>query len=147
MDLRSPIGTLYQPSSCHFPSSFSPRSAHELQEPSSTFYTPQNAPALLARLDKLEADVRVELGAQGFDAAHVHTERMLNMRFEGTDTALMVLPAADERDAQGREDFARAFTRVYRAEFGFVLDTKSVIVDDVKVRLSLARYEYICLLT
>ena len=56
---------------------------------------------------------------------------MLNMRFEGTDTALMVLPHDDDGD--GTEDFEAAFKRVYRTEFGFLLDTKSIIVDDVKV--------------
>jgi 5-oxoprolinase (ATP-hydrolysing) len=60
----------------------------------------------------------------------VIVERMLNMRFEGTDTALMVLPHQD--DGNGAEDFEAAFKRVYKAEFGFLLDTKSIIVDDVK---------------
>lgn len=62
---------------------------------------------------------------------------MLNMRFEGTDTALMVLPdeALGERKGEDTdEDFERAFRRVYKAEFGFLLDTKSVVVDDIKVR-------------
>jgi len=58
-------------------------------------------------------------------------ERVLNMRFEGTDTALMVLPEATDGD--GDEDFEAAFKRVYLAEFGFLLETKSIIVDDIKV--------------
>lgn len=59
------------------------------------------------------------------------------MRFEGTDTALMVLP--NEREGGGGntgkdgEDFETAFKRVYKAEFGFLLETKSVVVDDIKV--------------
>ncbi|KZT65714.1 hypothetical protein DAEQUDRAFT_731141 [Daedalea quercina L-15889] len=105
---------------------------YELQQPSSTFYTPENRSTLLARLDKLDADVREELARQGFEGEHVHTERMLNMRFDGTDTALMVLPHA--ADGDGHEDFEAAFKRVYKAEFGFLLDTKAVIVDDIKVR-------------
>ena len=59
---------------------------------------------------------------------------MLNMRFEGTDTALMVLPLPSDGD--GEEDFEAAFRRVYKAEFGFLLETKTVIVDDVKVAFS-----------
>lgn len=105
----------------------------ELQEPSSTFYTPQNRQQLVSRLDKLDKDVRAELKRQGFEGEHVHTERMLNMRFDGTDTALMVLPT--EKDGDGNEDFEAAFRRAYKAEFGFLLETKTVIVDDVKVRL------------
>ncbi|THH32682.1 hypothetical protein EUX98_g1507 [Antrodiella citrinella] len=106
--------------------------AFELQEPSSTFYTPQNRPQLVARLDRLDTEVRAELKRQGFEGEHVHTERMLNMRFEGTDTALMVLPT--EKDGDGKEDFEAAFKRVYKAEFGFLLETKNITVDDVKVR-------------
>ncbi|KZT03038.1 5-oxoprolinase [Laetiporus sulphureus 93-53] len=104
----------------------------ELQQPSSTFYTPENRGSLIARLDKLDAEVREELGRQGFQGAHVHTERMLNMRFDGTDTALMVLPGV--QDGDGNEDFLAAFKRAYMAEFGFLLETKSIIVDDIKVR-------------
>jgi N-methylhydantoinase A/oxoprolinase/acetone carboxylase beta subunit len=55
----------------------------------------------------------------------------LNMRFEGTDTALMVLP--EKTDGDGKEDFEAAFKRAYKAEFGFLLETKTIIVDDIKV--------------
>ncbi|KAG1782155.1 Hydantoinase/oxoprolinase-domain-containing protein [Suillus placidus] len=106
--------------------------AYELQEPSSTFCSAQTRQYLIARLDKLTSDVKAELKHQGFEGDRVKIERMLNMRFEGTDTALMVLP--NENDGDGAEDFEAAFRRVYKAEFGFLLDTKSIIVDDVKVR-------------
>jgi len=84
------------------------------------------------RLDKLTDDVRAELARQGFEGDRVKVERMLNMRFEGTDTALMVLPSPSDGD--GNEDFEVAFKKVYKAEFGFLLETKSIIVDDIKVR-------------
>lgn len=74
-------------------------------------------------------DVKAELKRQGFEEERMHVERMLNMRFEGTDTALMVLAADD-----GKEDFEAAFDKAYKSEFGFLLDTKSIIVDDIKVR-------------
>ncbi|KAH7920328.1 hypothetical protein BV22DRAFT_1133174 [Leucogyrophana mollusca] len=106
--------------------------AYELQEPSSAFYSDQTRASLISRLDKLTNDVRTELRRQGFEDDRVTVERMLNMRFEGTDTALMVLP--NDKDGDGKEDFEAAFKRVYKSEFGFLLDTKSVIVDDVKVR-------------
>ncbi|KIM63244.1 hypothetical protein SCLCIDRAFT_15597 [Scleroderma citrinum Foug A] len=106
--------------------------AYELQEPSSTFYSNSTKPSLLARLDKLTNDVRAELARQGFEGDRVQVERMLNMRFEGTDTALMVLPGLN--DGHGDEDFEAAFKKVYRAEFGFLLETKGIIVDDIKVR-------------
>lgn len=62
------------------------------------------------------------------------------MRFEGTDTSLMVLPDKDEKREENREesgeDFLKAFKRVYKSEFGFLLEGKPVIVDDIKVCLS-----------
>ncbi|KAG9312757.1 Hydantoinase/oxoprolinase-domain-containing protein [Chiua virens] len=106
--------------------------AFELQEPSSTFYSTSSRASLLARLDKLTSNVREELARQGFEGDRMVVERMLNMRFEGTDTALMVLPNANDGD--GKEDFEAAFKRVYKSEFGFLLETKTIIVDDVKVR-------------
>ena len=86
--------------------------------------------------------VRTELQKQGFENHRIHVERMLNMRFEGTDTALMVVTdkngkdgVGDHQDATGEEDFEAAFKKQYKSEFGFLLDTKSIIVDDIKVRL------------
>lgn len=111
-------------------------SAHEVQEPSATFYTPQNVPSLIARLDKLTDQVKQELDQQGFKGSRVKVERMLNMRFEGTDTSLMVLPQAKKTQSgeEEPEDYLEAFKRVYKTEFGFVLEGKPVIVDDIKVR-------------
>nr|GAT59086.1 predicted protein [Mycena chlorophos] len=106
--------------------------AFELQEPSSAFYSPSTRRSLATRLDKLTQDVRSELEKQGFEAERIRVERMLNMRFDGTDTALMVLPV--EGDGDGEEDFEAAFKRVYKREFGFLLENKTIIVDDVKVR-------------
>ena len=116
--------------------------AFELQEPSSTYYTSENTPSLKQRLDKLEADVRRDLKRQGFDGARVSIERMLNMRFDGTDTALMILPETGEGN-EGKEDFLEPFKKRYKEEFGFLLDTKNVIVDDVKVRLLLSLKTYL----
>lgn len=104
---------------------------YERQEPSSAFYTEQNKQSLVIRLDKLEGDVRGELRNQGFEEHRIHVERALNMRFEGTDTALMILP--EKTDGNGKEDFEAAFKRAYKAEFGFLLETKTIIVDDIKV--------------
>jgi len=51
---------------------------------------------------------------------------MLNMRFDGTDTALMVVAK--------EEDFESGFKKEYKTQFGFLLDTKDIVVDDIKVR-------------
>ena len=54
---------------------------------------------------------------------------MLNMRFDGTDTVLMVVPSLGQAR---EEDFESAF-KEYNTQFGFLLDTKHIIVDDIKV--------------
>jgi 5-oxoprolinase (ATP-hydrolysing) len=87
-------------------------------------------------------DVKEELRKQGFEGKRLHVERMLNMRFEGTDTAFMVLPT--EMDGDGQEDFEAAFKRVYKSEFGFLLDTKIIIVDDIKVRAHFSLRKHSC---
>jgi 5-oxoprolinase (ATP-hydrolysing) len=102
---------------------------YEIQEPASTFYTSENVPTLSSRLDTLTDATRKELEKQGFPPERIRLERMLNMRFNGTDTALMVLPEASEN-----EDYLSAFRRAYKAEFGFLLDEARVVVDDLKVR-------------
>ncbi|KZP06471.1 hypothetical protein FIBSPDRAFT_914690 [Athelia psychrophila] len=106
--------------------------AFERQEPCSRQLSASTSSFFIARLDALEAEVRAELRKQGFEGTRVRTERMLNMRFKGTDTALMVLPHVDE--GGGKEDFVAAFKRVYMAEFGFLLEDKGIAVDDIKVR-------------
>lgn len=100
---------------------------YEIQEPASTFYTTENVPTLTSRLDALTDATRKELEKQGFAPERIRSERMLNMRFNGTDTALMILPEAGE-------DYLGAFRRAYKAEFGFLLDEARVVVDDIKVR-------------
>lgn len=70
---------------------FLDNSVYELQEPSSALYTPQNRSGLLARLDKLTAEVRTELQKQGFEDKRIYIERMLNMRFDGTLRPLSAL--------------------------------------------------------
>lgn len=136
MGSRSPTGTFVACPSDHVPCLCERgRRAYERQEPSSAAYGPSTRTNLLSRLDALSAEVRKELTSQGFEDKRVQVERMLNMRFDGTDTALMILADENERDEDGNEDFMRAFRRAYKAEFGFLLEEKSVIVDDIKVRL------------
>lgn len=51
------------------------------------------------------------------------------MRFDGTDTSMMVLDPAD-----GSHDFEGAFKKQHKEEFGFILEDKNIIVDDIKLR-------------
>ena len=48
------------------------------------------------------------------------------------DLELTLFPAPSSSDAL--EDFEGAFKRAYKSEFGFLLESKAIVVDDVKVR-------------
>lgn len=100
-----------------------------MQEPCSTPYNADTKPGLIARLDSLSKAVLRELKKQGFSGKRAKAERLLNMRFDGTDTALMIKCEGDEVED---EDFEKAFKREYKNEFGFLLESK-IMVDDVKV--------------
>lgn len=98
---------------------------YELQEPAAAFYDASTVPELKKRLDGLGERVKEVLLQAGFTTKQIRLERMLNMRFDGSDTSLMVLSDDD--------DFETAFKHAYKTEFGFLLE-KRIIVDDVKVR-------------
>ena len=69
-----------------------------------------------------------ELGCSTTADPQVEIERYLNLRYAGTDTALMVR-------CPEHGDYRRAFVEAYRREFGFELDG-AIEVDDVRVRVS-----------
>ena len=104
----------------------------EHQEPCSETWTGAGGDArsrIEKRVDQLRAKVRTELEAQGFKSERIELQTLLNLRYEGTDTALMTLQPPD-----GGWNFERVFVDKYRQEFGFVLEDKNIIVDDIRVR-------------
>eukprot|EP00903_Cladosiphon_okamuranus_P015215 g14063.t1 len=100
-------------------------------------------PEVWEKVRSLEAAARADLVQQGFKPADVYCQAYLNLRFHGTDTALMT-PAspprhkAPEPGAGGTgatdRDALESFFDQYRREFGFVLEGRAVVVDDVRVR-------------
>jgi 5-oxoprolinase (ATP-hydrolysing) len=63
---------------------------YEQQEPNAAVYGTDTLPELTSRLDSLGSRVQAELERQGFEAGQVNLERMLHMRFDGSDTSLMM---------------------------------------------------------
>jgi len=103
----------------------------EVSGPANEVYQP-SAPdtrvaAREARFAELELRCTQQLLAQGYPASIIETERFLNLRYEGTDTAVMT-PAATSFDA-----VTKSFKEHYMREFGFDLN-RDVIVDDYRVR-------------
>ncbi len=81
---------------------------------------------LESRLDDLAQAARAEVERQGVAAADVTVLRRVHLRYQGTDTALVVpFAAADEMSA--------AFAAMHRQRFGFVMEGRGLIVEAVSV--------------
>ena len=98
----------------------------EKQLPSSKVWGSDTRPEFSKRLDELARVVKEELNTQGFNDDRIVLERYLNMRFDGSDTTLMITSSSDDT-------FADAFKDRYLDEFGFLLESQ-IVVDDVKVK-------------
>ncbi|KAI9209509.1 Hydantoinase B/oxoprolinase-domain-containing protein [Polychytrium aggregatum] len=103
---------------------------HEVQEPSAVEFGPQSLPRIQERVNNLVTQATRELVQQGFEAANVHCDEFLNLRYQGTDTALMTLKPKRDEDW----DFIPPFLDAYKQEFGFTLSDRAIYVDDIRVR-------------
>ena len=93
---------------------------------------------LKQKFDGLKATSRTRLEAQGFSDDTIAYETYLNMRYRGTESALMVLKPSQEvaeSKYQGNEwAFDQVFIEQHEQEFGFTLPDRDIIVDDLRVR-------------
>jgi 5-oxoprolinase (ATP-hydrolysing) len=93
---------------------------------------------LQSRMEKLKEKSRESLREQGFEDKEIAFEEYLNMRYRGTESALMIIKPTEEESAKdfgGKDwEFGQAFVKQHRYEFGFTLDDRDIIVDDVRVR-------------
>lgn len=112
----------------------------ERQEPDSAVWSDdgKDVDALKDKMEKLKAKSRKTLQDQGFEDKDIVFEEYLNMRYRGTESALMIIKPSEE-DAKEHFDgtdwaFGQAFVKHHRYEFGFTLDDRDIIVDDVRVR-------------
>ena len=111
---------------------------------------------LLKNLKKLSSDAKTELLAQGYKAEQIEIKRYLNLRYQGTDTALMISEPDEvlnydtgntncelgisessselQKNTTKFPDYVSAFRQTYLREFGFDLTGREIIVDDLRVR-------------
>ncbi|MEO6032620.1 MAG: hydantoinase B/oxoprolinase family protein, partial [Burkholderiaceae bacterium] len=82
--------------------------------------------ALQARLDALASEAQAELVRQGVGSAEVQMHRRVHVRYQGTDSALVV-PFGSV------EEIHRAFETAYRQRFSFLMDGRALIVEAVSV--------------
>ncbi|KAH8435126.1 5-oxoprolinase [Aspergillus melleus] len=98
----------------------------ESQEPVSKDYLNSQS-TLESRFDELIKVATEDMEVQGFAADQVRHELYLNMRYDGSDTSLMILKPEDG------SDFLEQFRVRHRREFNFNSE-RSVLVDDIRVR-------------
>ncbi|KAM0814190.1 putative 5-oxoprolinase [Seiridium cardinale] len=98
----------------------------EKQDPEALVYGSEANQRISTRFHALKEKATSELEAQGIPQHRIHHELFLNMRYKGSDTALMI-----GRPEDG--NFEMAFIDRHQREFGFV-QHREILVDDVRVR-------------
>ena len=111
----------------------------ERQEPAAELYADANGTVSTdtafrdEQMAKLFAQAKASLVEQGYDGDQIVVEKYLNMRYEGTDTALMIQETKDESGTT-TTTYLDSFLGQYQREFGFVLTGRSILIDDYRVR-------------
>lgn len=89
-------------------------------------------------LTELKEKSTRKLKDQGFSDESIVFEEYLNMRYQGTESALMIVKPNKEEAKEyfDGDDFAfgKAFIKQHEQEFGFTLPDRDIIVDDVRAR-------------
>lgn len=98
---------------------------HETQEPMAAEYA-SSQELIAEKFQKLVARTTEELVDQGFTKDQVRHELFLNMRYDGSDTSLMIRNSEDG-------DYASTFVQRHKREFNFTFD-RPILVDDIRVR-------------
>lgn len=103
----------------------------DVQEPCGLEFSTNNESKLKETVSKLSRKCQDALVSQGFK--NINLEHFLHLRYEGTDCALMCA-ASKKHISNWFKSFEESFLDRYRTEFGFVLQNRRIIVDDVRVR-------------
>jgi 5-oxoprolinase (ATP-hydrolysing) len=90
---------------------------------------------LKTKMEELKQRSRETLRAQGFVDEKIVFEEYLNMRYRGTESALMIVrPEAEKKSDSDDWAFGKVFVKQHDQEFGFTLPDRDIIVDDIRVR-------------
>lgn len=84
-----------------------------------------------ARLEQLAVKARSTLMKQGYSEESIVTEKYLNMRYQGTDNAIMI---KETKTIDSKLPYAKTFIQQYHREFGFELEGRDILIDDFRVR-------------
>ncbi|OLL25443.1 hypothetical protein NEOLI_003786 [Neolecta irregularis DAH-3] len=100
---------------------------HEIQEPCAETWDKNSKESWITRMEELKKKTTENLRDQGFSENQIKHELYLNMRYQGTDTSLMIVKP------EGGWSFGEAFVEQHEEEFGFTLH-RNIIIDDIRVR-------------
>eukprot|EP00980_Cylindrotheca_fusiformis_P021998 scaffold8869_cov136-Cylindrotheca_fusiformis.AAC.4 len=100
---------------------------HEVQEPAAEVYHDRISDRGTERLASLRDLAITALLKQGYSKERIDVEQYVNMRYDGTDNAIMI------RASEGMT-YGEAFEIVYKREFGFALEGRDILIDDYRVR-------------
>lgn len=104
----------------------------EMQEPYSAVYEAESIVEVSQREAVLLRQVKQKLQNQGFKEERISIETYLNLRYEGTDTAIMVKRQITE---DGKPcDYATEFVKLFQQEYGFKLLNRKIVICDVRAR-------------
>ena len=80
-----------------------------------------------SRIQHLATKAKQALIDQGYDKNAIIIEKYLNIRYEGTDNAIMIQEVPDQ-------SYGQTFRGQYMREFGFNLEGRGMVIDDYRVR-------------
>ena len=112
----------------------------ERQEPESKVWADDSGSRqpLQEKMEHLKNKSVNVLKDQGFNDETIAFEEYLNMRYRGTESALMIAKPNDEEAKTHHSGdqwaFGQAFVTQHEQEFGFTLPDRDIIIDDVRVR-------------
>jgi 5-oxoprolinase (ATP-hydrolysing) len=115
---------------------------HEEQEPTAQIYEycdPKRShedPSAASRDERFRILIEAAISAlmkQGYKRDKIVVERYLNLRYQGTDNAVMIREPVSTL-ASSPLPYADAFRAHYQREFGFVLEGRDILIDDYRVR-------------
>ncbi|CUM67287.1 uncharacterized protein PRCAT00004980001 [Priceomyces carsonii] len=101
----------------------------EKQQPCFEIICSQTINMLLEKCDKLKKEAIEELLNQNVITNTIRFKVYFNMGYKGSDARLMVLQPRENR-------FLETFYEIHQREFGFNDDARSVVVSDIRVRVT-----------
>lgn len=100
----------------------------EAQKPHNQIFTDECRAGLNDTFAGLQDQVEAKIVAQGISKAQIRFEYFLNMRYKGTETAMMIMETAET-------GFKSGFLKRHLQEFNFVFpDDRPILIDDIRVR-------------